>query len=106
MTEELSVEVFQRLVQLAALELDETESEYLRKQLINQLKSIEELSSIPVEESIPPARHGVSFPKDISPALRPDKWIPYPNPDDILAQAPQTEERYYVVPEIPHTKLD
>lgn len=106
MTEELSAEVFQRLVHLAALELDETESEYLRKQLNNQLKSIDELSSIPVDVSVPPARHGVPFPEEISPALRPDQWIPYPNPDEILAQAPQTEERYYVVPEIPHTKLD
>jgi aspartyl/glutamyl-tRNA(Asn/Gln) amidotransferase C subunit len=106
MSEDISPEVFQRLVHLAALELDATESEYLRKQLINQLKSIDELSSIPVDESIPAARHGVPFPREISPALRRDLWNPYPDPDEILAQAPQTEDRYYVVPEIPHTKLD
>ncbi len=106
MTEEMTPEVFQHMVMLAALELDATESEYLRKQLNNQLNAIHELSAIPVDDSIPTARHGVPFPREISATPRADEWDPYPNPDDILAQAPQTEDRYYVVPEIPHTNLD
>ncbi len=106
MSEEMTPEVFQHLVKLAALELDPAEAEYLRIQLNNQLKAVHELLAIPVDDSIPPASHGVPFPREISAIPRADEWNPYPNPDDILAQAPQTEQRYYVVPEIPHTKLD
>ena len=106
MTEEMTPEIFQHMVKLAALELEPTEAEYLRKQLNNQLNAVHELKAIPVDDSIPPARHGVPFPREISATPRKDEWNPYPNPDDILAQAPQTEDRYYVVPEIPHTKLD
>ena len=40
------------------------------------------------------------------PALREDVWEPCDNPDEILAQAPQVEDRYIIVPDIPHTKLD
>lgn len=106
MAEEITKEVFAHLVSLAALELNEQEGEYLRQQLNNQLKAIHELGAIPLDEDVPPARHGVPFPRDISPALRKDVWHPFADPQLILDQAPQTTDNFYVVPDIPHTKLD
>jgi Asp-tRNA(Asn)/Glu-tRNA(Gln) amidotransferase C subunit len=41
----------------------------------------------------------------ITPALRADEWIACPNPEDIVEQAPEVEEGYVVVPDIPHTEL-
>jgi Asp-tRNA(Asn)/Glu-tRNA(Gln) amidotransferase C subunit len=31
---------------------------------------------------------------------RPDEWQAFPDPDAILALAPESRERYFVVPEI------
>jgi aspartyl-tRNA(Asn)/glutamyl-tRNA(Gln) amidotransferase subunit C len=106
MTDEINPETFEHLVELAALELDAMQSEYLRRQLNNQLKAIHELEAIPLDDSVPPARHGVPFPVEISPAPRPDTWQPYPDPGEILAQAPEFEDGYIIVPEIPHTDLE
>lgn len=106
MAEEISRETFDHLVHLAALELEGQEAEYIRKQLNLQLKSVRELHSIPVGEDIPPARHGVPFPPEISAPPRKDEWLPCPVSDQIVKQAPQTEDRYFVVPEIPHTRLE
>ncbi len=106
MTDQITPEVFNHLVELAALELDEKESEYLRSQLNKQLKAIHELELIPLEDDVPPARHGVPFPLEISADLREDDWKPYPTPNELLQQAPAIEENYYVVPDIPHTKLE
>jgi aspartyl/glutamyl-tRNA(Asn/Gln) amidotransferase C subunit len=106
MTDEISQDTFEHLVRLAALELEDQEAENIRRQLNLQLKSVHELQSIPVGEDIPPARHGVPFPPEISAPPRKDEWLPYPDADQILKQAPQTEERYFVVPEIPHTRLE
>ena len=41
-----------------------------------------------------------------SPAPRADEWRPYLDVADLLAQAPQLDERYIVVPDIPHTTLE
>lgn len=106
MSEQITAEIFNHLVDLAALELDAAESEYLRRQLNNQLKAIHELEAIPLDEGILPALHGVPYPEGISPAPRPDEWVPYPDPAAILAQAPETEDGYIIVPDIPHTQLD
>lgn len=106
MAEEITVETFNHLVQLAALELSEKESEYLRAQLNNQLKAIQELVAIPLDPKTPIASHGVPYTPAITPALRGDGWAPYPAPEDILAQAPETDEGYIIVPEIPHTELE
>lgn len=102
----ISPETFAHLVDLAALQLDEAEAEYLRQQLNNQLQSINELEAIPLDEDVPTTWHGVPYTAQTSPAPRPDVWAPYPNPQDILKQAPETAEGYIVVPEIPHTNLE
>lgn len=103
--EKITQELFEHLVELAALELDPQEGEYIRRQLNAQLQAIEELVQIPVAEETPPAAHGVAYTPAISPALRPDRHTPFPMPEAILQQAPQTEDGYFVTPEIPHEDL-
>lgn len=106
MNDPITPEIFDHLVSLAALELTPDEAEYLRGQLNNQLKAIRELEAIPVEADIPPAAHGVPYPPQISPALRKDIWQAYDNTAGLIGQAPETEDGYIVVPDIPHTELE
>ena len=106
MPDAVTPEIFRHLVDLAALELDEGEAEYLRQQLNGQLKAIAELESIELDPQTPVTSHGVAYPATIRPPLRSDEIHPAPEADDILAQAPETEERYIVVPDIPHTELE
>ncbi len=106
MSDEITPELFERLVELAALELGPEESEYLRGQLNSQLKAIHELARIPVPADVPPAAHGITYTPNLRPALRDD--TPYCDPAlaaRILSQAPESDEGYFVAPEIPHTAL-
>ncbi|PWH20321.1 MAG: hypothetical protein DDG59_00635 [Anaerolineae bacterium] len=102
----ITPELFDHLVELAALELSPPEAEYLRQQLNQQLKALQELVAIPVQASIPPALHGVSYTAEIRPPIREDEWIPSPYAEAILNQAPEVDERYIVVPDIPHQDLE
>ena len=106
MSEEISSELFTHLVELAAFELPQEEAEYLHKQLNNQLKSIHELEAIPLDDKTPITSHGVPFTPAISPPIRSDQWQPSEYSGDILSQAPETDEGYFIVPEIPHTDLE
>ena len=105
MSDEITPELFAHLVELAALELNPEESEYLRGQLNGQLKAIHELEKIPVSDDVPPAAHGVVFTSDLRPPLRADEVQRTIEPEKILKQAPEVDEGYFVVPEIPHTEL-
>ncbi len=95
--EKITREMFDKLVSLAALELDEEESEYLRTELNHQLAAVKELSEIPIDEDVQPSLHGIDCQGN---PPRPDEWQPFPDPDAILALAPEREGRYFVVPEI------
>jgi aspartyl-tRNA(Asn)/glutamyl-tRNA(Gln) amidotransferase subunit C len=95
--EKITREMFDKLVSLAALELDEEESEYLRTELNHQLAAVKELSEIPIDEDVQPSLHGIECQGN---PPRPDEWQPFPDPDAILALAPEREGRYFVVPEI------
>ncbi|MHC1782748.1 MAG: aspartyl/glutamyl-tRNA amidotransferase subunit C [Anaerolineaceae bacterium] len=106
MNEPITPEIFDHLVDLAALELNPEQAEYLRKQLNNQLKAIQELEAIPLDETLKITSHGVPYTAQISALPREDEWRPYEKPEEILAQAPRLEDGYIVVPEIPHTTLD
>ena len=53
----------------------------------------------------PPPRTACRTRPSISPPPRADDWQAYPAPEEILAQAPESEEGYIIVPEIPHTEL-
>jgi aspartyl/glutamyl-tRNA(Asn/Gln) amidotransferase C subunit len=103
--EQITPEVFEHLVSLAALELSNQEGEYLRRELNNQLKAIHELNAIPLDPDLPLAAHGVPYSVEISAPPRQDLLEPFPDPDLILAQAPEVDERLIVVPDIPHTDL-
>ena len=105
MSDEISPELFNHLVDLAALELDAEEAEYLRRQLNNQLKAIHELETTPLDPSTPVASHGVPYTPEISPAIRADEPAPYPEPGRLVSGAPETEGGYIVVPDIPHQDL-
>lgn len=104
--DEITPELFEHLVELAAFAFDPEEAAYLRRELNNQLKAVQQLKAVPLEADVPLASHGITYTARTSPSLRKDVWEPCDNPDEILAQAPQVEDRYIVVPDIPHTKLD
>ncbi len=106
MAEEITEETFVKLVSLAALELSSKESEYLRSQLNKQLRSVHELEAIPLSDDVPLARHGVPYPTEISPKLRMDAVNVFPQAVEIVEQAPQTSENYFIVPETRHTTLE
>ena len=106
MNDEIDPEIFAHLVELAALELTPEEGEYLRQQLNGQLKAIAELERIPIPDDVPPAAHGVAYPDAIRAPLRADEARLSPAAEKILRQAPEVEEGYFVVPEIPHTDLE
>jgi len=106
MTDQITKALFDHLVELAALDLSPEEAEYLRHELNNQLKAIHELEAIPLSPETETTSHGVPYTAAIRPAERTDEWIPYPAPDEHLVQAPEVEERYIVVPDIPHEELD
>ncbi|MDH5506494.1 MAG: aspartyl/glutamyl-tRNA amidotransferase subunit C [Anaerolineae bacterium] len=106
MSEQITREIFDHMVELAALELQSDEAEYLRTQLNNQLKAIEELAAIQIDEDVPFASHGVPYTPQVSQQVREDILLPFPTPEDIIAGAPKTEAGYIVVPDIPHEDLD
>lgn len=105
MSDQISIDVFNHLVGLAALELTQEQAAYLHRQLNNQLKVIQELKAIPLDENVPISLHGIPYEKENSAPPREDTWKPYPNPQSLLDQAPQVEDRYIIVPDIPHTTL-
>jgi aspartyl-tRNA(Asn)/glutamyl-tRNA(Gln) amidotransferase subunit C len=105
MTEMITPEIFDHLVQLAALELSAEEAEYLRKELNNQLKAIRDLEAIPLVKDTPINLHGVTYTSETTPPMRGDEWKPDPSGKDILPQAPQSRDGYIIVPDIPHTDL-
>ncbi len=103
---QIDPETFAHLVELAALEMDETEAEYLRRELNNQLKAIDELVAVPLDDDVEIAAHGVPYPPENSAPPRPDVPHPFSDPAAILKQAPESDSGYAVVPDIPHTTLD
>ena len=78
MTDSITPETFAHLVQLAALELNAEEAEYLRGQLNNQLKAIHELEAIPLEQNTPVSLHGVSFTPAHQPRRPPGRLGAFP----------------------------
>jgi aspartyl-tRNA(Asn)/glutamyl-tRNA(Gln) amidotransferase subunit C len=106
MTERISREDFQKLADLASLELPEQEAEYLRKELNNQMVSIEVLETIPIDAETGSAAHGLPYTEFNSPQPRQDQPRQDPHRADILAQAPELEEGYIVVPDIAQEELE
>jgi aspartyl-tRNA(Asn)/glutamyl-tRNA(Gln) amidotransferase subunit C len=105
MAEAITAAIFDHLVELAALELEPKEAEYLRAQLNSQLKAIRELEAIEVGPEVGITSHGVPYTPEISAVPREDSATPSDLADAILKQAPEVDGRYLVVPDIPHTDL-
>ncbi len=103
---QIDPETFTHLVGLAALDMDATEADYLRTELNHQLRAIDELAAIALDESVEIASHGVPYPPEHRSPLRIDAPIATIHPDAILHQAPESEDGYLVVPDIPHTTLE
>ena len=106
MIDKISPEDFERLTDLASLELPADEAEYLRKELNNQMLSIEVLESIPIDAETGTAAHGIPYDDMNSAVPREDISRLDPNREEILEQAPELEEGYIVVPDISHEELD
>jgi len=105
-SQHISREVFDHLVNLAALALTEEETNYLLEQMNRQLGVIEEIEAIPIPTDLPLTTHGVEYGGDGKAALREDAWVACQNADEVLAQAPQVEHGYIVVPDIPTQELE
>ncbi|MBW8012598.1 MAG: hypothetical protein FVQ83_15390 [Chloroflexi bacterium] len=106
MSETITREIFDHMVELAALELDEAEAEYLRTELNKQLQAIEVLKAVKLDKDTPIASHGVPYTPEISAQPRKDIIDPFPNPEEIVALSPETEDGYLIVPDIPHEDVE
>jgi aspartyl-tRNA(Asn)/glutamyl-tRNA(Gln) amidotransferase subunit C len=106
MPEAITPEIFKKLVGLASLDVGEEEGEYLRQELNNQLSSVAELEAIPLDEDLKITSHGVAYTPEITPAMREDVLKSNKEPEKILANAPDSEDGYFVVPNIPIEGLE
>ena len=104
--EAITPEIFEHLVLLAAFELESKEADYLRAELNAQMSAIQELEAIEVEGDVEITSHGVPYAPAITPALRDDDVLDCPEADDIVAGSPHNEDRYIIVPDIPHEELE
>lgn len=106
MNEKITPEVFQRLADLASLELEKEEAEYLRQELNHQLVSVEVLEGISIAEEVETAAHGIPYTAENSAPPRPDQARMDPHRRAILEEAPEVEDGYLVVPDISHEELE
>lgn len=105
MIEEIDETVFQHLVELAALELTGEEALYLRQQLNQQLRVVHEMDSMQISSDVKTNPHGIAYTETNSAPIREDVLEPGKKPLDLASIAPQFEDGFIIVPEIPHTKL-
>lgn len=106
MPEAITPEIFEKLVGLASLEVSAEEGEYLRKELNNQLSSVAELEAIPLNENAEVSSHGVEYLAENTPKMRTDLLASNKNPERIIDKAPESEDGYFIVPNIPLEGLE
>lgn len=95
--EHINEELFAHLVELAQLELEPEEAEYLRGELNHQLAALKELAQIPLPEDSQPSTWGLQ-PQTAGP--RPDAVNAYADPGRLIALAPEQEDGYIAVPDL------
>ena len=105
MKDTITEDLFEHLVSLAALELTSSEAAYIRAELNNQLTAVQELEAIPLSVGTAITSHGISYGPQNSMPIRRDEWHAYEHPEAIIAQAPESEDGYIIVPDIPHEEL-
>lgn len=101
----ITPDVFNHLVELAQFELSDEDASYLRRELNGQMRAIRQLEAIEVDDDVPITSHGVPYAAEIRPEIRRDVARKSELADDILAGGPETEDRFFVVPDIPHEDL-
>lgn len=105
MKEEIDIQLFERLVSLAAMELTAEEAVYLRGQMNQQLNVIQELDQIPADDTLEISTHGVEYTQANSMSPREDALDPLKPKLNLEKFAPDVKENFIIVPEIPHQKL-
>lgn len=98
-------ETFSHLIELASFEFEPDQADYLRDQLNRQLKTIDELAAVPLNDSLITEIHGVPYPSENRQPLRPDKTSEFKDRDLLTSQFPQFEDGFVIVPDIPHQEL-
>jgi len=91
----ISTDEVRKIAHLARLEIDESQKEKMAEQLSHILKYIDKLKDVDVKGVKPSS--GVSFMNNV---LREDKLKVSPGPSVTLANAPQRDEDFYVVPRV------
>ncbi len=89
-------ETVRRIAQLARIRVDEDELEPLAAELSAILQWVEQLAEVDTTD-VPPM---TSVEDDMPMTMRPDKVTEGFCPEDILANAPQREGNFFVVPKV------
>ncbi|MCD4719004.1 MAG: Asp-tRNA(Asn)/Glu-tRNA(Gln) amidotransferase subunit GatC [Desulfobacula sp.] len=91
----ISTDEVEKIAHLARLEIDQVQKEKIAEQLSNILQYIDKLKDVDVEGV--KLSSGVSFMNNV---LRNDELKVSPGPLVTLANAPQKDEDFYIVPRI------
>jgi len=83
------------VAELARLEFKEEELEKFTEQLGNILEYIEQLSELNTD-NVEPTSHVL----DISTPLREDKVVEWLNTEEVLKNAPESEDNFFIVPQV------
>jgi aspartyl-tRNA(Asn)/glutamyl-tRNA(Gln) amidotransferase subunit C len=85
----------EHVAKLARLALTEEEKEVFTRQLEKILTYVEQLNKLDTQD-VPPTAHPLS----VKNVWRDDVCMPWEKTDDILAGAPEREERYFKVKKV------
>ncbi|MDD9300881.1 MAG: Asp-tRNA(Asn)/Glu-tRNA(Gln) amidotransferase subunit GatC [Desulfobacter sp.] len=91
----ISKDEIEKIALLARLDIDEDLKETLSGQLSHILDYIDTLQSVDVDGVTPVS--GAAFMNNV---LREDEVVPSPGPDVTLANAPERDDDFYVVPRV------
>ena len=91
----ISKQEVEKIAHLARLELDETAKETMSEQLSHILEYIDTLKHVDVKGVTPAS--GAAFMNNV---LREDEPAPSPGPEVTLANAPERDEDFYLVPRV------
>jgi aspartyl-tRNA(Asn)/glutamyl-tRNA(Gln) amidotransferase subunit C len=84
-----------KVAELARLEVTEEETEIFTEQLGNILEYIEKLNELDTD-NVEPTSHVL----DISTPLREDKVVKWLSIEEVLQNAPESEDDFFVVPQV------
>jgi aspartyl-tRNA(Asn)/glutamyl-tRNA(Gln) amidotransferase subunit C len=84
-----------KVAELARLEVTEEETEIFTEQLGNILEYIEKLNDLDTD-NVEPTSHVL----DISTPLREDKVVKWLSIEEVLQNAPESEDDFFVVPQV------